>query len=120
MEQRSLQRPRGRASSQIYLLSRMDHYQSQLANLANLLYARPMARVGMHEAKTKLSQLVKRAEAGEEIVIQRNGKPVARLVPIENEGGGIASLRGIFRGQVWIAPDFKELPSDIPEAFGAE
>ena len=36
----------------------------------------------MHEAKTKLSQLVERAEAGEEIVIARNGTPVARLVPV--------------------------------------
>jgi prevent-host-death family protein len=79
-----------------------------------------MARVGMHEAKTKLSQLVKRAEAGEEIVIQRNGKPVARLVPIEEDRGGIASLRGIFRGQVEIPPDFDELPDDIAEAFGAK
>jgi len=41
-----------------------------------------MTQVGMHEAKTKLSQLVERAEAGEDIVIARNGKPVARLVPV--------------------------------------
>ena len=41
-----------------------------------------MAQVGMHEAKTNLSKLVERAEAGEDIVIARNGKPVARLVPL--------------------------------------
>ena len=41
-----------------------------------------MAQVGMHEAKTKLSQLVERAEAGEEIVIARGDKPVAKLVPL--------------------------------------
>jgi prevent-host-death family protein len=70
-----------------------------------------MAEIGMHEAKTKLSQLVQRAEAGEEIVIARNGKPVVRLVPVE-------SIRGIWRGQVEMA-DFDDLPDDIAEAFGA-
>lgn len=43
----------------------------------------PMAQFNVHEAKTRLSQLLARAEAGEEIVIARAGKPVARLVPIE-------------------------------------
>jgi len=37
-------------------------------------------QVNMHEAKTRLSQLVKRVEQGEEVVIARNGKPVVRLV----------------------------------------
>jgi prevent-host-death family protein len=77
-----------------------------------------MAQVGMHEAKTKLSQLVERAEAGEEIVIARNGKPVARLVPVAQQNS-FAAIRGIWRGQVEIADDFDELPDDIAEAFGA-
>lgn len=71
----------------------------------------------MHEAKTKLSQLVERAQAGEEITITRNGKPVAQLVPVA-ETKSFASLRGIWRGQVRIADDFDELPDDIAEAFG--
>ena len=41
-----------------------------------------MAIVNVHEAKTHLSRLLKQVEAGEEIVIARNGKPVARLVPL--------------------------------------
>ena len=77
-----------------------------------------MAQVGMHEAKTKLSQLVERAEAGEEIVIARNGKPVARLVPVARPNS-FAAIYGIWRGQVEIADDFDELPDDIAEAFGA-
>jgi prevent-host-death family protein len=77
-----------------------------------------MAQIGMHEAKTKLSQLVERAEAGEEIVIARNGKPVARLVPVER-ANSFASIRGIWRGQVQMADDFDELPDDIADAFGA-
>ncbi|MEY2442332.1 MAG: hypothetical protein QOJ46_1758 [bacterium] len=72
----------------------------------------------MHEAKTKLSQLVERAQAGEDVVITRNGKPVARLVPVEQPEATFASLRGKWRGQVYMADDFDELPEDIAEAFG--
>ncbi len=73
----------------------------------------------MHEAKTHLSRLVERAEAGEDVVIQRNGKPVARLVPIDEEPRSLASVRGVWRGKVRIAEDFDELPVDIADAFGA-
>lgn len=78
-----------------------------------------MTRVGMHEAKTHLSRLVERAEAGEEVVIQRNGKPVVRLVPVAPEQRSLASVRGVWRGQVRIADDFDELPDDIAAALGA-
>ena len=77
-----------------------------------------MAQIGMHEAKTKLSQLVERAESGEDIVIARNGKPVARLVPIPVTGS-LASVRGAWRGRIRIADDFDELPDDIAEALGS-
>ncbi len=73
----------------------------------------------MHQAKTHLSRLVERAEAGEEIIIQRNGKPAVRLVPVSEEPRSLASVRGVWRGLVRIAPDFDELPEDIAEAFGA-
>jgi prevent-host-death family protein len=77
-----------------------------------------MAEVGMHEAKTKLSQLVQRAEAGEDIVIARRGKPVARLVPVARTNS-FASAYGALRGRIHIADDFDELPDDIADAFGA-
>jgi prevent-host-death family protein len=77
-----------------------------------------MAQVGMHEAKTKLSQLVERAEGGEEIIIARNGKPVARLVPVADTNS-LAAVHGSLRGRVHFAEDFEELPEDIAEAFGA-
>jgi prevent-host-death family protein len=77
-----------------------------------------MAQVGMHEAKTKLSQLVERAEAGEDIVIARNGTPVARLVAIRTTNS-LAGVHGALRGEIEIADDFDELPHDIAEAFGA-
>jgi prevent-host-death family protein len=77
-----------------------------------------MARIGMHEAKTTLSQLVERAAAGEDIVIQRNGTPVARLVPVASSSS-LSSVRGAWRGRVRIADDFDELPDDVADAFGA-
>jgi prevent-host-death family protein len=58
-----------------------------------------MATVNMHDAKTQLSDLVARAEAGEEIVIARRNKPAVRLVPVRsgdlsrNEPGGFAEDR---------------------------
>ena len=42
-----------------------------------------MDEVGLFEAKNKLSELVDRAERGEEVVITRRGKPVAKLVPVQ-------------------------------------
>jgi prevent-host-death family protein len=82
--------------------------------------SRQMARVGMHEAKTHLSQLVERAEAGEDVVIQRNGKPVVRLVAVAEEPRSLATVHGAWRGRVRIADDFDELPHDIAAAFGAD
>jgi len=71
----------------------------------------------MHEAKTNLSSLVRRAEAGEAIVIARNGRPAVRLVPLGPETS-LASVRGALRGRVDIADDFDELPEDIAAALG--
>lgn len=75
-----------------------------------------MAKFGMHEAKTKLSRLVERAEAGEEIVIARNGEPAVRLVPVSSTSA-LAEIRGAWRGRVRIADDFDELPEDIARSF---
>jgi len=77
-----------------------------------------MTQVGMHEAKTKLSQLVERAEGGEDIVIARNGKPVARLVPVAGTNS-LAAVHGALRGRVHFSEDFDDLPDDIADAFGA-
>jgi prevent-host-death family protein len=72
----------------------------------------------MHEAKTKLSQLVKRAESGEDIVIARNGKPAVRLIPVASTSS-LAAVRGAWRGRVRTTEDFDELPDEIADAFGA-
>jgi prevent-host-death family protein len=72
----------------------------------------------MHEAKTTLSRLVERAAAGEEIVITRSGRPVARLVPVSGESS-LATVKGAWRGLIRMSDDFDELPDDIADAFGA-
>jgi prevent-host-death family protein len=60
--------------------------------------------VNIHDAKTHLSRLVERVEAGEEVVIARAGRPVARLVPIEHRTR--RRLLGGLRDQLWVAPDW--------------
>ena len=72
--------------------------------------------VNLYEAKTKLSELVDRVAAGEEIVIAKAGKPKARLVPIAPPRP--RRKPGIWKGKVWIADDFDApLPRDILAKF---
>lgn len=73
-------------------------------------------QVGVHEAKTTLSRLLTRVEAGEEIVIARSGRPVARLIPVENTG---AQRRpGTWAGQVTMSDDFDDpLPPEDLSAW---
>ncbi len=69
------------------------------------------------EAKAELSALIEQVLKGDEVIIAKAGKPVAKLVPIQ----GIAQPRmpGVLAGKIWIDPDFDQLPDDIAEAFGS-
>jgi prevent-host-death family protein len=70
-----------------------------------------MPTVTIHQAKTNLSRLIERASAGEEIIIARGSKPVARLVPV----GAVKGKRqpGSLKGKLEIGPEFFEpLPDD--------
>ena len=71
--------------------------------------------VNIHEAKTHLSRLVERVEAGEEVVIARAGRPVARLVPYRRPTA--PRPLGVWRDRVTIAPDFDEVNPDIERLF---
>ena len=74
--------------------------------------ARRMGRyVNIAEAKARLSELVTKAASGEETVIARDHKPVARLVPVERARS--PRKPGSARGQVWTAPDFDDTPPDF-------
>ena len=81
--------------------------------------------VNIHAAKTHLSKLIERAEAGEEVIVARNGKPAVRLTPVEPAvepvsepavgpmGPGYPAWFGILRGQIWIAPGSDEPDEDL-------
>lgn len=72
----------------------------------------------LYEAKTNLSQLVDRAAAGEEIIIAKNGVPLARLVPLRTQT--TPRQPGGWEGRVTISDDFDApLPADLLAAFGA-
>ena len=71
----------------------------------------------LYEAKTNLSQLVDRAAAGEEVIIAKNGVPLARLVPLETRME--RRMPGGWEGAVQISDDFDApLPPDLLAAFG--
>lgn len=76
----------------------------------------PRTTVNIHAAKTHLSRLVERAEQGEETIIARNGRPVARLVPYEGERK--PRQPGSLRGQIRILPGFDEMDEEIARLFG--
>ncbi|HEX5319389.1 MAG TPA: type II toxin-antitoxin system prevent-host-death family antitoxin [Stellaceae bacterium] len=73
--------------------------------------------VNMHQAKTSLSRLVRRALEGEEVVIARNGEPLVKLVPIPKPAKQRVPGRG--RGKIWIGPDFEFTDEEITELFEA-
>lgn len=74
--------------------------------------------VNVHEAKTHFSRLLERVSRGEEIVIGKAGKPVAKLVPYTEASGPRSP--GAWKGRVKIAPDFDDLPRDLAAAFRGE
>jgi prevent-host-death family protein len=75
----------------------------------------PDSSVNVHEAKTHLSRLLERVEAGEEFVIARAGRPVARLVPFVRRTEPRAL--GIWRDRVGIGPEFDEADDEIARLF---
>jgi prevent-host-death family protein len=70
--------------------------------------------LNLYEAKTQLSALVDQAAAGAEIIIAKNGKPMAKLVPLREK-----PLRkpGRLKGKIWMSKDFDAPMPDIEDAF---
>jgi prevent-host-death family protein len=75
-------------------------------------------QVNVYQAKTQLSRLLDQVSAGEDVVIARAGRPVARLIAYS----GPTSPRqpGAWRGRVQIAEDFDLLPADLQAAFAGD
>jgi prevent-host-death family protein len=76
-------------------------------------------QVNLYEAKTQLSSLVERAANGEEIVIAKAGKPMAKLVAMPAEAEDRRRPGGNFLGVTYLADDFDALlPDEILRDFG--
>lgn len=73
-----------------------------------------MKSFNVHEAKTHLSRLLRRVAGGEEVVIARDGEPIAKLVPFD----GTRRVPGRLAGRIEIAEDFDApLPPEIASGF---
>ena len=68
------------------------------------------------EAKAELSALIAMVQQGDEVILAKSGKPVAKIVPFAGAARG--RVPGSMEGEIWMAPDFDELPDDMAEAFG--
>ncbi len=80
-------------------------------------------RVNVGQAKTDLSGLLARVEAGEDVEIARNGVPVARLVKVErppSPGARFMAARGSLAGQIAIADDFELTEDELDEMLGEQ
>ena len=68
------------------------------------------------QAKAELSALIAMVQQGDEVILSKAGKPVAKIVPYS--GAEQSRVPGSMEGEIWIAPDFDQLPDDMAEAFG--
>ena len=75
-----------------------------------------MLITNISEAKAQLSALIEKVIAGEEVIIGKAGKPVAKLIRYERSDA--PRRPGVLRGKIKIAEDFDELPKDVAKAFG--
>jgi prevent-host-death family protein len=77
-----------------------------------------MVQMNIAEAKAKLSELVARAEAGEEVIIARDGKPAVVLKPANDAGKPAQRRIGWNEGEVWEAPDAWEPDNEAADYAG--
>ena len=76
-----------------------------------------MPTTNVAEAKARLSRLIEKALAGEEVVISKHGKPMVKLVPYERDTRPRDMNVRVWEGEVVMADDFDELPAELMEAF---
>ena len=70
--------------------------------------------LNLYEAKTQLSALVDQAAAGKEIIIAKNGKPLAKLVAVRQQP---RRKPGRLKGSIWMSDDFDAPIPDVEDAF---
>lgn len=77
-----------------------------------------MARTGTADVNAELSGLVERVQRGEEIVIARDGEPVAKIVGLDRPKVDRRAFLGSLKGRIWVADDFDApLPDAVQRAF---
>ena len=79
-----------------------------------------MQITNISEAKATLSKLVEKVLQGDEVIIGKAGKPVAKLVPYDLESSPRQLGVGKWHGKIWMADDFDDLPEDIVQLFTGE
>jgi len=81
--------------------------------------AKRIQRVGIHEAKTHLSRLLRDVEKGNEVIVERGGRPIARIVRA-TERVSPADSYGLFAGQFKVRDDFDADSDTIADLFGIQ
>lgn len=79
-----------------------------------------MQITNISDAKASLSKLVEKVMQGEEVIIGKAGKPVAKLVPYNLDTSPRQLGVGNWQGNIWIADDFDELPEEMLNFFTGE
>jgi prevent-host-death family protein len=79
-----------------------------------------MQITNISDAKASLSKLIEKVLKGDEVIIGKAGKPVAKLVPYDLETSPRQLGAGHWHGKIWLADDFDELPEDIEQLFTGE
>jgi prevent-host-death family protein len=76
-------------------------------------------KIAIAEAKAHFAELIRRAEAGEEVELTRYGRPVARILPPKPEKKKVMELWGCMKGQFKMSDDFDEMPPEFWESLSA-
>jgi prevent-host-death family protein len=75
-----------------------------------------MIIITLTDAKARLSALIENVQGGEEVIIKKGGKPVAKISSFNDRP--LKRRAGALKGKIKISPDFDELPPDLAKAFG--
>lgn len=76
-----------------------------------------MVITNISEAKASLSKLIEQVLSGQEVIIGKAGKPVAKLVPYTQDTTPRTLGAGQWKGKIWMADDFDDLPDDVLNLF---
>ncbi|HID54825.1 MAG TPA: type II toxin-antitoxin system prevent-host-death family antitoxin [Anaerolineae bacterium] len=79
-----------------------------------------MQITNISEAKASLSRLIEQVLLGEEVIIGKAGKPVVKIVPYELDETPRKLGAGNWKGKIWVADDFDDLPEDVLQLFAGE